>query len=199
MCLCFVKEEGVEQCAPTAFNLCISVTFWLNLPPWLQTTLVFDLQLHRWRTICSPTSYPRLETGPCHAVIQSPIKLPYLPGETPSVLMSGYLRSNTVCSKSQVADKACGELRRRDWNQNSDNGQRASGFDRHTQTRTVDQRLDKSKLITSIQKRRGYYRTCLPESPQLQLQPSGSVSKWRSDVWGSRSTASCHWVSLLHQ
>lgn len=131
---CRIRGCGEER--TNSFQFCISVTFWLNLPPWLQTTFLFDLQLRRWRMICSPTSYPRLETGPCHAVIQSPIELPYLPRETPSVLMSRYLRSNTVCSKSQVADKACGEQRQQGWNQNSDNGGRASGFDGHTHKHT---------------------------------------------------------------
>lgn len=55
---------------------------------------------------CGQTPYLQLETGPCHAAAKSPIHLLYLTRETPSVLISGYLRYNTVCLKSQVADTA---------------------------------------------------------------------------------------------
>lgn len=52
------------------------------------------------------TPYLQLETVPCHAAAKSPILFFYLTRETPSILISGYLRYNTVCLKSQVADTA---------------------------------------------------------------------------------------------
>lgn len=55
---------------------------------------------------CRQTPYLQFETGPYHAAVKSPIQRLYLTRETPSVLISGYLRYNTVCLKSQVADTA---------------------------------------------------------------------------------------------
>lgn len=136
---CYVHEicsvhlfQAETEGAQTAYHLCLSVTFWLNLPVWVQTTSVFDLQLSRWRTLCSLIHGWRL--APAMLWCSHPSSSLISRGKHPQ---SWCLDIYVTTLSAQIPERLTQPVENRDslgWNQTSDNSQRGSDSDSHSNT-----------------------------------------------------------------
>lgn len=94
-------------------NMCTSVKVWLNLPLWVQTTSVFDLQLYRWETICQLVPLSAAGNPPllcCDAATHRALLSPQ--GKHPwSWCLDIYVTTMSAQRSQVTRDTACREQR----------------------------------------------------------------------------------------